>query len=132
MSSQERSAMTIAEYLDAHPAVRHVHYAGLPDHADHEVARRQQRGFGAMMSFELEAGVPAVRRFLAHIRCFTLAESLGGVESLVAHPATMTHLDMGPEARERAGIRDELLRLSIGLEHIDDLLEGLELGLGAC
>ncbi|RVP11406.1 cystathionine gamma-synthase [Sinorhizobium meliloti] len=132
MSSQERSAMTIAEYLDAHPAVRHVHYAGLPDHADHEVARRQQRGFGAMMSFELEGGVPAVRRFLAHIRCFTLAESLGGVESLVAHPATMTHLDMGPEARERAGIRDELLRLSIGLEHIDDLMEGLELGLGAC
>ncbi|MBP1883965.1 cystathionine gamma-synthase [Sinorhizobium mexicanum] len=132
MSMQERNAMNIAGYLDAHPAVRRVHYPGLPGHADHEVAKRQQRGFGAMMSFELEGGVSAVRQFLAHVNCITLAESLGGIESLVAHPATMTHVDMGAEARARAGIRDDLLRLSVGLEHIDDLLEGLETGLNAC
>ncbi|WFU50815.1 cystathionine gamma-synthase [Sinorhizobium terangae] len=132
MSMQERNAMKIAEYLDAHPAVRHVHYPGLAGHRDHELAKRQQGGFGAMMSFELAGGVPAVREFLAHVSCFTLAESLGGVESLVAHPATMTHVDMGAEARARAGIRDELLRLSVGLEHIDDLIDGLEAGLNAC
>ncbi len=85
-----------------------------------------------MMSFELAGGVQAVQRFVRHVAAFTLAESLGGVESLVAHPATMTHVDMGPEARAKAGITDGLLRLSVGLEHIDDLLAGLEKGLSAC
>lgn len=132
MSIQERNAAKVAEYLDAHAAVRQVNYPGLPHHPDHEIAKRQQSGFGAMMTFELEGGTSAIRQFFAHVSCFTLAESLGGVESLVVHSATMTHLDMGVEARARAGIRDDLLRLSVGLEHIDDLLEGLERGLEAC
>lgn len=132
MAAQERNAMAIAERLVAHPAVVRVHYPGLADHPDHALAGRQQQGFGAMMSFELAGGVPAVRRFVRAVRGFTLAESLGGVESLVAHPATMTHVDMGAEARARAGIGDGLLRLSVGLEHIDDLAAGLETGLSAC
>ncbi|OZA60881.1 MAG: cystathionine gamma-synthase, partial [Sphingomonadales bacterium 39-62-4] len=86
---------------------------------------------GAMLSFELEGGVEAVGRFITAIGTFTLAESLGGVESLISHPATMTHADMGVEARQLAGINDGLLRLSIGLEHLDDLIAGLEKGFGA-
>jgi cystathionine gamma-synthase len=132
MAAQEKNAMAIAERLVAHPAVVRVHYPGLAGHPDHALARRQQQGFGAMMSFELAGGVPAVRRFVRAVRGFTLAESLGGVESLVAHPATMTHVDMGAEARARAGIGDGLLRLSVGLEYIDDLAAGLETGLSAC
>lgn len=132
MAAQEKNAMAIAERLVAHPAVVRVHYPGLAGHPDHALARRQQQGFGAMMSFELAGGVPAVRRFVRAVRGFTLAESLGGVESLVVHPATMTHVDMGAEARARAGIGDGLLRLSVGLEHIDDLAAGLETGLSAC
>lgn len=132
MAGQERNAMAIAERLIGHSAVARVHYPGLADHPDRALAARQQQGFGAMMSFELAGGVPAVRRFVRAVKTFTLAESLGGVESLVAHPATMTHVDMGAEARTRAGISDGLLRLSVGLEHIDDLLAGLEAGLAAC
>ncbi|UDF31226.1 UNVERIFIED_ORG: cystathionine gamma-synthase [Roseateles sp. XES5] len=132
MAGQERNARAVAERLAAHPAVARVHYPGLADHPDHALAARQQRGFGAMMSFELAGGVPAVRRFVRAVRIFTLAESLGGVESLVAHPATMTHVDMGADARARAGIGDGLLRLSVGLEHVDDLVAGLETGLSAC
>lgn len=132
MATQERNAMAVAQRLRSHSAVARVHYPGLADHPDHALAARQQKGFGAMMSFELDGGVPAVRRFVGHVRHFTLAESLGGVESLVAHPATMTHVDMGAEARAKAGIGDGLLRLSVGLEHIDDLLAGLEAGLSAC
>lgn len=132
MAAQERNAMAVAQRLRSHSAVARVHYPGLADHPDHALAARQQKGFGAMMSFELDGGVPAVRRFVGHVRHFTLAESLGGVESLVAHPATMTHVDMGAEARAKAGIGDGLLRLSVGLEHIDDLLAGLEAGLAAC
>ena len=132
MAGQEKNAMAIAERLRGHPAVARVHYPGLADHQDHALAARQQRGFGAMMSFELAGGVAAVQRFVRHVGTFTLAESLGGVESLVAHPATMTHVDMGPDARARAGISDGLLRLSVGLEHIDDLVAGLDRGLSAC
>lgn len=132
MAMQEKNAMAIAVRLSGHAAVSRLHYPGLADHPDHALAARQQRGFGAMMSFELAGGVPAVQRFVRHVAAFTLAESLGGVESLVAHPATMTHVDMGPEARAKAGIADGLLRLSVGLEHIDDLLAGLEKGLSAC
>ena len=121
----EENARVIATVLDEHPAVRAVHYPGLPHHPGHALARRQQKGFGAMLSLELEGGVPAVRAFLDGLQCFTLAESLGGVESLVAHPATMTHAAMSPEARDAAGIGDGLLRLSIGIEHADDLLADL-------
>ena len=124
--------MAIADYLDRHPSVGCVHYPGLASHPGHEIALGQQNGFGAMLSFELTGGVEAVRNFIANLRFFTLAESLGGVESLVAHPATMTHADMGADAREVAGIGDNLLRLSIGLEAVEDLIAGLESGLNAC
>jgi cystathionine gamma-synthase len=123
---QQATAAALADFLDGHPAVQAVYYPGLKDHPGHEIARRQQRGFGAMLSFELRGGVREVRRFLDAVSFFTLAESLGGVESLVAHPATMTHAAMDPEARAVAGIGDSLLRLSVGLEHADDLLADLK------
>jgi Cystathionine beta-lyases/cystathionine gamma-synthases len=129
---QQLTATVIANHLEHHAAVARVHYPGLKSHPGHTIARRQQRGYGAMLSFELVGGVEAVRRFISHVRMFTLAESLGGVESLVAHPATMTHADMGDEARRIAGISDGLLRLSVGLEDERDLIAGLDLGLSAC
>jgi cystathionine gamma-synthase len=118
----QENAQAIAALLDDHPAVRAVHYPGLARHPQHALAKRQQSGFGAMLSVELEGGVDAVRAFLDGLRCFTLAESLGGVESLVAHPATMTHAAMSAEARANAGIGDGLIRLSVGIENADDLL----------
>ena len=132
MERQQRTAGLIAERLTQHPAVSAVHYPGLPSHPGHAIAARQQSGFGAMLSFDLAGGAQAVQRFIGAVETFILAESLGGVESLVAHPATMTHADMGAEARAIAGIGDGLLRLSIGLEHEQDLLAGLERGLAAC
>jgi len=108
--------------LDGHPAVSNLYYPGLPSHTGHALAARQQHGFGAMLSLELSGGEAAVRAFVDGLQYFTLAESLGGVESLVAHPATMTHAAMSPEARAVAGISDGLLRLSVGIEHADDLL----------
>ncbi len=128
---QQRTAAIIAAFLEAHSQVEAVHYPGLASHAGHAIAARQQRGFGAMLSFELTGGPGAVRRFAEAVRIFTLAESLGGIESLIAHPATMTHADMGIEARRVAGISDGLLRLSVGLEHESDLLAGLERGFAA-
>jgi len=125
---QQRNAGAIAEYLSGHRAVSAVHYPGLSSHPGHAIAARQQRGFGAMLSFDLAGGAAAVKRFVEGVGTFTLAESLGGVESLVAHPATMTHADMGAEARQVAGIGDGLLRLSIGLEDEADLLAGLARG----
>jgi cystathionine gamma-synthase len=112
----------VVEALCAHESVAAVHYPGLPDHPGHALAATQQSGFGAMVSFELHGGVEAVERFVAGLRCFTLAESLGGVESLVAHPATMTHASMDAPSRATAGIGDSLLRLSVGIEHPDDLV----------
>jgi cystathionine gamma-synthase len=119
------NAAVVVDLLASHPAVARVNYPGLRDHPGHEVARRQQDGFGAMVSFELEGGEAAVPAFLEGLRYFTLAESLGGVESLVAHPATMTHASMTPEQQEAAGITSGLLRLSIGIEAIEDLTEDL-------
>jgi cystathionine gamma-synthase len=123
------NAAAIAEMLSTHPAVRHVYYPGLPSHPQHQLARSQQSGFGAMLSFELHGGIPNVCAFLDGLQCFSLAESLGGVESLVAHPATMTHAAMDAEARRTAGISDALLRLSVGIESSDDLLLDLRKGL---
>ena len=125
VESQQRNAGAVAAFLDAQPQVKAVHYPGLPSHPGHEIARKQQRGFGAMLSFELNGGLEEVRRFVNAVRIFTLAESLGGIESLVAHPATMTHASMDPQARRTAGITDTLLRLSVGLESEGDLLEDL-------
>ena len=128
---QQRNAGIVAAFLEAHSQVKAVHYPGLVSHPGHAIALRQQRGFGAMLSFELTGGLGAVRRFVEAVEVFTLAESLGGIESLIAHPATMTHADMGVEARQIAGISDGLLRLSVGLEHESDLLAGLERGFAA-
>lgn len=124
MAMHQENAQQLAELLASHPAVAAVHYPGLPSHPDHELARRQQRGFGGMLSFELRDPA-AVERFLSGLACFTLAESLGGVESLVAHPATMTHAAMTPEVRARAGITEGLLRLSVGIEAAADLAADL-------
>ena len=126
LERQQRSAGKIAEWLAAHPRVGAVYYPGLESHATHAIAKKQQNGFGAMLSFEVDGGEREVRAVLERIGVFTLAESLGGVESLVAHPSSMTHASMAPEARRTAGIGDTLLRLSIGLEHEDDLLADLE------
>ena len=126
MQAHERNALALARALEAHPAVARVNYPGLPAHPQHELARRQQKGFGAMLSFELKDGSQAaVERLLLGLRWFTLAESLGGVESLVAHPASMTHASMTPEARLKAGISDGLIRLSVGIEDAADLIEDL-------
>jgi cystathionine gamma-synthase len=126
---QENTAALLA-VIDGHPAVRAVHYPGLASHPGHAIAARQQAGFGAMLSFELAGGEAAVRAFLDGLQWFTLAESLGGVESLVAHPATMTHAAMSVEARAAAGIGDGLLRVSVGIEHADDLVADLATALG--
>jgi cystathionine gamma-synthase len=124
----QENAAAIADLLAAHPAVAKVHFPGFATHPGHALAARQQRGFGAMLSFELQDEA-AVRAFVDGLGCFTFAESLGGVESLVAHPATMTHAAMAPEVRAAAGIGDGLLRLSVGIEHIDDLRADLRAGL---
>jgi cystathionine gamma-synthase len=129
MRQHAQNAEAIAARLAAHPAVRRVYWPGLPDHAGHVLASRQQRAFGAIVSFELAGGEPAVRRFVEGLRCFSLAESLGGVESLVAHPETMTHAGMDPAARAAAGITPGLLRLSVGIEATEDLLADLDAAL---
>jgi cystathionine gamma-synthase len=131
MRAHEAGARAVAGFLAAHPAVERVHYPGLPDHPQHALAKKQQEGFGAMVSFELRDGRPdRVDHVLRTLRWFTLAESLGGVESLVAHPASMTHASMTPEARRRAGITDSVIRLSVGIEDPADLMADLEQALG--
>ncbi len=125
----QENAAAIVSLLDGHAAVSQVYYPGLAAHPGHAVAARQQRGFGAMISFELDGGQAAVRAFVDGLKYFTLAESLGGVESLVAHPATMTHAAMSAQARAKAGIGDGLLRLSVGIEHTSDLVADLQAGL---
>jgi len=121
MRVHQENAEALAHWLVGKPGVSTVHYPGLAWHPGHATALRQQNGFGAMLSLELEGGEPAVRAFVENLRCFTLAESLGGVESLIAHPATMTHAAMSPEARAQAGISEGLLRLSVGIEALADL-----------
>jgi len=123
------NALQLAQLLDAHPAVSQVYFPGLPTDPGHALAQRQQGSFGAMLSFELAGGEAQVRALLDGLRCYSLAESLGGVESLIAHPATMTHASMTPEARRVAGITDQLLRLSVGIEDIEDLQADLLAGL---
>ncbi len=119
------NAEAVVEALCGHEAVVQVYYPGLATHLGHDIARAQQSGFGAMVSFELAGGIDAVEAFVSGLRCFTLAESLGGVESLVAHPATMTHASMDEEARIAVGIGDSLLRLSVGIELASDLVEDI-------
>jgi cystathionine gamma-synthase len=118
-------------FLDRNLLVSAVHYPGLESHPGHIIAKAQQAGFGAMLSFELAGGVEELPRFVDAVELFTLAESLGRVESLISHPATMTHAGMDAEARRTAGIKDGLIRLSIGLEAEPDLIADLEAGLAA-
>lgn len=127
VKQHQEGANQVAAFLEAHLEVAKVHYPGLPSHPQHALALRQQDGPGAMLSFELKDAAPLrVEHLLRTLRWFTLAESLGGVESLVAHPASMTHASMTPEARIKAGISDGLIRLSVGIEDPADLIEDLE------
>jgi cystathionine gamma-synthase len=125
------NAARVVELLAGHGAVRRVYYPGLTSHPGHSIAASQQDGFGAMVSFEINGGTDAVEGFVNSLQYFTLAESLGGVESLIAHPATMTHASMDESARATAGIDDSLLRLSVGIEHGDDLVADLAVALDA-
>lgn len=125
----EENALALVELLRAHPAVERVHHPSLPDHPGHEVAARQQSGWGSLVSLELAGGRAGVDAFLEGLRWFTLAESLGGVESLVAHPSTMTHASMDEASRLAAGVHEGVVRLSVGIEDVDDLRADLAQGL---
>lgn len=127
-----RNAQDLATWLSQQQGVSKVFYPGLPTHPGHELAKRQQSGFGAIVTFELSSGIPDVKRFVTGLRYFSLAESLGGVESLVAHPASMTHAAMQESARRAAGLTDGLLRLSVGIEAVEDLRNDLAAGLARC
>lgn len=131
MEAHQRGADAVARFLNEHPGVEKVYYPGLPTHPGHDLARKQQFGFGAMVSFELKGGRPAVEKFLSRLKIFQLAESLGGVESLIDYPDTMTHSSMSQEDRRTAGITENTLRLSVGIEHSDDLINDLAAGLSA-
>lgn len=125
------NARAVAAHLEAHPAVDRVIYPGLASHPQHEIAKRQMKDFGGMVSFELKGGVPAANEFAASTRIFALAESLGGVESLVEVPPTMTHASIPPETRRAAGLADGLVRLSVGVEHEADLLADVDQAIAA-
>jgi cystathionine beta-lyase/cystathionine gamma-synthase len=125
MLQHNANGISVARHLDAHPKVRKVHYPGLPAHPQHEIARKQQRGPGAMLSFDLE-NLDAARRFLNQVKLCSLAESLGGVETLISLPALMTHASMPQEVRERVGITEGLVRLSVGIEDVEDIIADLD------
>jgi cystathionine gamma-synthase len=129
LAVHEQNARAVVASLLARPVVTKVYYPGIPTHPGHSVAAAQQSSFGAMISFELSGGLAAVEAFVNGLACFSLAESLGGVESLIAHPASMTHAGMDAEARKCAGISDSLLRLSVGIEAAADLVADIEAGL---
>jgi cystathionine gamma-lyase len=131
MQRHAASAMRVAEFLEAHPNVDRVLYPGLASHPQHELAKRQMFGFGGMVTFFVKGGIEDARRVLERVKIFTLAESLGGVESLIEHPAIMTHASVPPEVRQRIGISDTLIRVSVGIEGIDDLLADLGQALGS-
>ena len=122
----QTNAARVATYLSDHPKVERVLYPGLASHPQHELARKQMTGFGGMISFYLRGDLDAARRFLSAVRVFTLAESLGGVESLIEHPAIMTHASVPRENREKLGIADGFIRVSVGVEHVDDLIADLD------
>jgi cystathionine beta-lyase/cystathionine gamma-synthase len=130
MKQHDANGMAVARYLEDHPKVMRVLYPGLPSHPQHELARKQQRGFGAMISFDLET-LEAARRLLNNVKLCSLAESLGGVETLISHPATMTHAGLGEKGRKAIGISDGMVRISVGIEDLADILDDLELGLAA-
>jgi len=129
MREHERNAQAVAEFLAAHPKVKRVFYPGLPTHPQHELAKKQQKSFGGMVSFELDGPIEDLYKVLKATKLFALAESLGGVESLIEHPATMSHASMDSEHRLAAGITDSIIRLSIGIEDKDDLIADLNVAL---
>ena len=125
MARHEQNAMKVAEFLARHPKAGHVVYPGLPSHPQHGLARKQMKGFGGMLTFEIKGGLPAARKFLKAVKIFACAESLGGVESLIEHPAIMTHASVPPETRAALGISDGFIRLSVGIEDVQDLVDDL-------
>jgi cystathionine beta-lyase/cystathionine gamma-synthase len=133
MDRQSENAQAIAEYLEAHPKVEHVRYPGLESFPQHELAKKQADGFGAMIWFEVEGGLKAGKALMDSIELWSLAENLGSLESLITHPVTMTHADVEEEERKRVGITDGLVRLSVGLEDVEDLIAALDKALAnAC
>ncbi|MFC0119327.1 cystathionine gamma-synthase [Pseudoalteromonas xiamenensis] len=126
LKQHQENALAIAEYLEQSPFVKKVYYPGLKSHPQHALAKQQQRGFGGMVSFDIQGGLNDAAAFLTSLKQFSLAESLGGVESLICHPATMTHAGMEPQARLEAGVGDTLIRISVGIEDVRDLLADLE------
>jgi len=131
MERSQESAFKIAQYLEKHPKIEWVKYPGLPSHPQHELAKRQMTGFGAMLSFEVKGGVEAGEKLMNNVRLCMLAVSLGGVETLIQHPASMTHAALNKQAREDAGISDGLVRFSVGIEECEDIIADLDRGLGA-
>jgi len=131
MERHAENAAKVALYLESHPQVERVTYPGLRSHPQHALAARQMRGFGGMLTFVIRGGLEAARSFLKGVRIFACAESLGGVESLIEHPAIMTHASVPKDARERLGIADGFIRVSCGIENADDLLADLERGFAA-
>src|SRR5205809_7390552 len=124
MAQHNANGLALAQFLTAHPKVRRVYYPGLPTHPQHELARRQMRGFGGMLAFDV-GSLEAARTVLNGVRLHALAESLGGVETLISHPATMTHASVPAERRAALGITDGLVRISAGVEEVEDLQDDL-------
>jgi cystathionine gamma-lyase len=131
MARHAENAMALARFLEPHAQVERVIYPGLPSHPQHALAARQMRGFGGMLAFTIRGGLPAATAFLKAVEVFACAESLGGVESLIEHPAIMTHASVPAEVRTALGIADGFIRVSTGIEHVDDLREDLERGFAA-
>src|SRR5512138_2066917 len=131
MARHAENALALARFLEAHPQVEQVTYPGLPSHPQHALAARQMTGFGGMLTFVIRGGLPAATAFLKAVRIFACAESLGGVESLIEHPAIMTHASVPKDVRERLGIADGFIRISAGIEHVQDLIADLERGFAA-
>ncbi|HWP82081.1 MAG TPA: PLP-dependent aspartate aminotransferase family protein [Bacteroidota bacterium] len=130
MDRHNMNAMEVASFLDKHPKVKRVNYPGLVSHAQHRLAKKQMRGFGGMLSFDL-GSLDRAKRFLKSVRLCALAESLGGVETLISHPATMTHASVPPDLRQEIGVTDGLVRMSVGIEDVEDIIADLKRGLAA-
>ena len=128
MMQHNTNGLAVAQFLETHPMVMRVLYPGLQSHPQHEIARKQQSGFGAMISFDV-GSTEAARRLLDNVKLCSLAESLGGVETLISHPATMTHASVPPDVRKQTGITDGLVRISVGIEDVEDLITDLDAAL---
>jgi cystathionine gamma-synthase len=126
MKAHEENANAVARFLEKHKDVLKVNYPGLEDHPQHELAKKQQYGFGGMLSFEVKGGIDKANNIMRSTKIFSLAESLGGIESLICHPATMTHASMDKALKEKVGINDNLIRLSVGIEDVNDLINDLD------